>query len=192
MIAVKYVKQEKSTRCMAACLEMLYKFFNIDRKQRDIWNKRRILRPDGSAHYIQTIGLVDDLAENNLNVLTGTLDLDKYYCSQSIQQLLNNKVPVIAIKQWDGNKSLGHAVVLLGIESNMIYYSDPEIGKKIIKTNINDFINSWQASGPEVLGGQFIIAGDTEHTLSFSGIRMTSFITRKLKNFCIEDIQFSS
>lgn len=192
---VPYVSQAGETHCGAACLEMVYRFLGItDTSQEKIWQKRKILRPDGSADYIPTQGMVDDAVNKGLYVLVGQICLEVEKCNESLRNILVSGLPVIAGKQWTKNPTYGHFVVVIGLKYNHVVYLDPELNQKPQEKRIGDFISEWQhTTGEEVVDGRFLVVGQEKEGFQFQKIHLTHFfVPVKLKSFCLESIELSN
>jgi ABC-type bacteriocin/lantibiotic exporter with double-glycine peptidase domain len=157
-LQIPYVQQVGETHCGVACLEMVYKYFGIvDRKQEDIWERRKTKRPDGTNFFMLTKSMVEDLIDHDLQILWGHMCLEEEKCRESLEEVFRKRLPLIACKQWDKNPLYGHFVVLIGLEKDEVMYLDPEIGPTRQRKKISDFINEWQKTGKEVTGGVFIV-----------------------------------
>jgi ABC-type bacteriocin/lantibiotic exporter with double-glycine peptidase domain len=193
VLNVPHVRQAGPTHCGAACLEMVYRYFGItNRTQHDIWC-RNTFRPDGTGHYLSTQAIIDDLINNGFLVLCGQILLENKKCNGSLIRTLNNELPIIACKQWNQNPSYGHFVVITGLENNTIIYLDPETNSVPKRKILDDFMNEWRATGPEVIGGQFIIMGNNTHELNIQRLHVTNFtVPRKLKSFCLDSVSLQN
>ncbi len=186
---IPHVPQNGETHCGVACLEMVYRYFDItDITQDDIWDKRKTIRPDGTAPFMTTQNMVDDLVEKGFQVLSGQFYLETEECASSIASLLEAGTPIIACKQWDEPK-YGHFVVIVGIEKDKILYLDPE-KESAQEKDIETFLKEWQATGEEVIGGEFIVMGKGEIELQIKNLHLTNFFAPKLLKFTLENVNF--
>lgn len=194
ILDVPHIKQAGETHCGVACLEMVYRFFGItDVSQEDIWKKRKTLRPDKSAYYMETKNMVSDVKDRGFYVLRGQLYLDEGKCSESLQNLLASGIPVIACNQWERNPEYGHFVVIVGLGGGQVMYLDPEKNEQVQKKEVKSFISEWQpTSGGEVVGGEFIVIGNEKERFKIHNLYLTNFwVPAKLKFFYLDSIDFT-
>ncbi len=191
-LPVQHVGQYGKTHCAAACLEMVYRYFGITNiTQHDIWRKRKTTRLDGSRHVINTEDIAKELAENGFQVLMGQFYLDIDRCRQNIKNLLAEENPIIACKQWRPGSEYGHSVVIIGIEKDQIAFIDPEKDSETQYQNLESFINEWQPTGKEVVGGEFIVMGKNKKPLQIKKLHLTNFwVPNEIKSFCLDGVDF--
>ncbi len=191
-LSVPHVKQEGRTNCGVACLEMVYRYFGIPEiTQQDIWEQKSTMRPDNTAAFMETQNMVDDLVERDFHVLVGQFYLDNEKLTQSIESLLSGGIPIIACTQWAPDPKYGHFVVIVGIEKDEILYLDPEKESVPQKMNIETFMQEWQDTGEEVIGGQFIVMGKDKKKLRIEKLHLTNFsVPSKLQSFCLDSVDF--
>lgn len=171
-------------------MEMLYKYFEIaDISQEDIWTKRSSKRPDGSNLYMTTDSMREDLEGHGFYALQGQLYLEKDAVIDAIRAASDAQLPMIACIQWRPKSEYGHFVVIIGIEDQDVLYLDPEKDSTIQRKHIQVFIDEWQATGEEVVGGQFILASKDKELIPFNALKLTSFYFEKLKSFYIKDLE---
>ena len=193
-INVSHVEQNGPTHCGVACLEMVYKYFSIDREQDDIWQIRKTQRPNNPSEFFMTTdNMIRDLIDNGFTTIVGQFFLEKKLLLGSLKRLLNNGTPIIACIQWEVNPVLGHFVVIIGVENDQIIYLNPETDSIPKTENTSSFVNRWKATGTEVIGGQFIAMGNNINKLKVNRLHLNSFfVPQQLKSFCLESVNFDS
>jgi ABC-type bacteriocin/lantibiotic exporter with double-glycine peptidase domain len=160
-LKVPYVQQSRGDTCMAAALSAIYNYYGVDRSEMDIWQKRKRKRPEADGDFIWVSDLVNDAKENGFDAEWVKVDLSKVaIVKNTLQQLKYNEVPVIVCNQYTKEQpKIGHARIITDISNTSIYMHDPDpkIGGASQRWDWNTFMDSWQPSGEEVVGGVYII-----------------------------------
>lgn len=190
-LRVQHIEQKGETHCGPACLEMVYRYFDInDATQDSIWEEKKTTRPDGTASFMTTSNMAQDLIEKKFQVLLGQLYLDPTQCKNSIKSILAAEIPIIACKQWDHDRTYGHFVVIVGVVGDEIIYLDPDHGPGPQTKSIEKFIGEWEPTGEEVIGGQFIIMSKEPKKLPIKNLQLTSFEAPTLRSFSLDSLNF--
>jgi ATP-binding cassette, subfamily B, bacterial len=135
-IRVPYHRQEGNTTCGVACLRMLFAFHGKDVTETELeetcetsWLGNtcgELVR--GSTKY----GFEAEEIENV------TID--------DLSAMLSKKMPLVALLDpavlYGGLEGFGHFVVITGIENDIIYYNDPDMGKAMTAT-IEQLFHAW-------------------------------------------------
>jgi len=146
---------------MAAALSAIYRYYDFNRSEMDIWQKRRRKRPEAEGDFIWVSDLVDDARENGFDAEWIKMDLSNLTMIKKIlKQLNHNGVPVIICNRYAKQQpKIGHARIVTDISNTSIYMHDPDpkIGGASQRWDWNTFMESWQPSGEEVTGGVYIV-----------------------------------
>jgi len=85
------------------------------------------------ASRVEKLGFLSEVAEN--------------FSLESLKEALNNGIPVIALLDpavlYGGLQGFGHFVIIIGLEENVIYYHDPDMGIELAK-DVQLFFNAWE------------------------------------------------
>jgi len=117
-------------------------------------------RPDGSGVFIKTEKLITDVQARGLNSDWGRVkynDMEKSI--QTLKQFLNVDMPVIVCQQYTKEqKQYGHFRVVFKVDDKDIFFHDPhpKTGGEEIAWSHEKFMDFWQPSGKEVIGGIYI------------------------------------
>jgi len=82
---------------------------------------------------LEKLGFLSEVAEN--------------FSLESLKEALNNGIPVIALLDpavlYGGLQGFGHFVIIIGLEENVIYYHDPDMGIELAK-DVQLFFSAWE------------------------------------------------
>jgi len=85
------------------------------------------------ASRVEKLGFLSEVAEN--------------FSLESLKEALNNGIPVIALLDpavlYGGLQGFGHFVIIIGLEENVIYYHDPDMGIELAK-DVQLFFSAWE------------------------------------------------
>ena len=138
ILNVTHSRQETETGCLAACVQMVLGYLSIQHSQDDLARRMR------SISHVGTVGRnILDLASPKVHVVyaQGTLEL--------LRAWLGQNVPVIAFVQtaelpyWDGVEAR-HAVVVIGLDDEIVYLLDPARDPDVITVSTGDFVLAWE------------------------------------------------
>jgi len=69
------------------------------------------------------------------------------FSPESLKDALNKGIPVIALLDpavlYGGLQGFGHFVIIIGLEQNIIYYHDPDMGVELAK-DVEFFFSAWE------------------------------------------------
>ncbi|MBU1164977.1 C39 family peptidase [Patescibacteria group bacterium] len=162
-IQVPYSQQYNNSACGAACLVMVYKHYGLkDITQQEIFEKNKEQEPHGTgATRIATSDLVNDAKERGFNSYSGQVDYSNNDKSiEFVKQTIKNKIPLIVCQQWKKDRAiLGHFRVVVGYSNKYICVHDPDLedGSRKQKWSYEKFMDYWQRTGDNVIGGQYVI-----------------------------------
>lgn len=143
-LSVPIVGQQDAGECLAACVAMVYAYFNIQASYAQLLKALKIEKGLGAPFY-----QIRSLEDTGISVTyqdDGTLE--------ELYELLAAGWPVIVsvdtreLPYWQ-NVSTRHVIVVVGMDRNNIYVNDPEFPETPIKTSIGDFDLAWLAQGEQ-------------------------------------------
>jgi predicted double-glycine peptidase len=160
MLQIDFVKQ-KEFHCGAACLEMVYKYFNLKNlTQTEIFEKWKKFDTNTGNYYISTNDLVSDVNERGFySELKRFNYLDQQEAICELKNIIDQGYPVIVCQKWNKkNPSVGHFRLVLGIDEEFVYFHDPDKdtrfkNRKSDKYSHKKFLDFWQPTGEFVTGG---------------------------------------
>jgi ABC-type bacteriocin/lantibiotic exporter with double-glycine peptidase domain len=85
------------------------------------------------ASGVEKVGFSSEVVEN--------------FSPESLKDALNKGIPVIALLDpavlYGGLQGFGHFVIIIGLEQNIIYYHDPDMGVELAK-DVELFFSAWE------------------------------------------------
>jgi predicted double-glycine peptidase len=162
VLNVPFVQQMDDNSCGAAALEMVYRYFGIkDVSQEEIYEKYKKLEPHNTGNFrLDTESLVADAQNHGFRSDWKKLDLSsKDYVFQALSLLVENDILVIVCQQFtEEDKIIGHFRVVVGVNDGKIILHDPhpKIGGPNLEWSVDKFINLWEETGLNVVGGVYI------------------------------------
>ena len=135
-LEVPYFKQEKSTTCGPACIRMVLEYNGIrlsEKELEDIFETSWLGNTcEELASGVEKLGFLSEVVEN--------------FTLESLKERLNGGIPVIALLDpavlYGGLQGFGHFVIIIGLEQNLIYYHDPDMGIELAK-DAQLFFTAW-------------------------------------------------
>lgn len=136
-LEVPYFKQEKSTTCGPACIRMVLEYNGIrlsEKELEDIFETSWLGNTcEELASGVEKLGFLSEVVEN--------------FTMESLKETLNRGIPVIALLDptvlYGGLQGFGHFVIIIGLEQNVIYYHDPDMGIELAK-DVQLFFTAWE------------------------------------------------
>jgi len=136
-LEVPYFKQEKSTTCGPACIRMVLEYNGIrisEKELEDIFETSWLGNTcEELASGVEKLGLLSEVVEN--------------FTLESLKETLNRGIPIIALLDpavlYGGLQGFGHFVIIIGLEQNLIYYHDPDMGIELAK-DVQFFFTAWE------------------------------------------------
>ncbi|MEW6374741.1 MAG: C39 family peptidase [Thermodesulfobacteriota bacterium] len=136
-LEVPYFKQEKSTTCGPACIRMVLEYNGIrlsEKELEDIFETSWLGNTcEELASEVEKLGLLSEVVEN--------------FTMETLKETLNRGIPVIALLDpavlYGGLQGFGHFVIIIGLEQNVIYYHDPDMGIELVK-DVQLFFTVWE------------------------------------------------
>lgn len=136
-LEVPYFKQEKSTTCGPACIRMVLDYNGIRLSEKELeeifetsWLGNTC---EELASGVEKLGFLSEVVEN--------------FTLESLKETLNREMPVIALLDpavlYGGLQGFGHFVIIIGLEQNVIYYHDSDMGMELAK-DVQSFFISWE------------------------------------------------
>jgi len=162
-LQVPFVYQINDNACGAAVLEMIYRYYGINNiDQRGIFNQYREIEPAlGKELRIATDSLIRDAANRGFQADWDRADYEKRDKSiELLKNFVNDGIPIIVCQQFTKEQPLiGHFRVVVGIGGGTIYLHDPhpKYGGRSLKWSLDQFMDFWQPTGPNVTGGVYIV-----------------------------------
>lgn len=163
MLKVPYVQQYNDYACGAAVLEMVFKYYNVKNvSQEDIYEKNKELEPHGTGNFrITTQDLVDEAESRNFKAYFKQVNyFSKKESIETLKDFIEKNIPVIVCQQFTSAQNIiGHFRVVIGVDNKYVYVHDPhkDIGSEELKMSHREFVNLWQKTGDNVIGGIYII-----------------------------------
>ena len=162
-LSVPYCKQINNSACGAACLEMIYKYYELNNiSQEEIFNKYKKTDPHNTKGVnILTKDLVLDAQSRGfLSEIVRADFTDTKNSIALLKQFLIDDIPLIVCLQYSLKLPLlGHFRVVIGIDEKNIYFHDPdntiENGESLNLSH-KEFMKLWQPTGQNVTGGRFV------------------------------------
>ena len=136
-LEVPYFKQEKSTTCGPACIRMVLEYNGIrlsGKELEDIFETSWLGNTcEELASGVGKLGFFSEVVEN--------------FTLESLKETLNRGIPIIALLDpavlYGGLQGFGHFVIIIGLEQNVIYYHDPDMGIELPK-DVQLFFTAWE------------------------------------------------
>lgn len=136
-LEVSYFKQEKSTTCGPACIRMVLDYNGIrlsEKELEDIFETSWLGNTcEELASGIEKFGFLSEVVEN--------------FTLESLKETLKKGMPIIALLDpavlYGGLQGFGHFVIIIGLEENVIYYHDPDMGIEFAK-DVQSFFTAWE------------------------------------------------
>lgn len=135
LLAVSHRIQRQQADCLAACAAMVLEHFHV------LVSYERLLRLLGVRSYGTSFSSLRKLESLGLSVLITQGDI------ASLRQHLEGGSPVIAavntapLPYWDDDTA--HAVVVVGLEQDMVLINDPEFEQAPRAVPLNAFLLGW-------------------------------------------------
>jgi len=167
LLEVPYVQQFNNNACGAAVLEMIYRFYGFyNVSQQEIFETYSELEPHGSRNLrITTDNLVRDARSKGFNARRERVDYsNEKECITIIENFFAKGIPIIVCQKFtNAQPKIGHFRIVLGIDSSNVYLHDPnsEMEGPELKWPIKQFIDCWQPTGQNVIGGVYVIITKT-------------------------------
>ncbi len=160
---VPYIAQNHPNSCGPACLEMIYKFFDLNNiSQTDLFEKyKEPNTEDPNILFVKTNKLAEDAKNNNFEVIHAVFDIENNHnLFKEIKEFIEiNYVPIMVCQQFRKEEShIGHFRVIIGFtDSNEVILHDPhpEFGGDSQVWSQEKFIDFWRKTGTNVVGGEF-------------------------------------
>ncbi len=136
-LGVPYFKQEKSTTCGPACIRMVLEYNGIrlsEKELEDIFETSWLGNTcEELSSGVENLGFSSEVVEN--------------FTLESLKETLNKEIPIIALLDpavlYGGLQGFGHFVIIIGLEQNLIYYHDPDMGIELEK-DVQLFFTAWE------------------------------------------------
>ena len=136
-LEVPYFKQEKSTTCGPACIRMILEYNGIRLSEKgleDIFETSWLGNTcEELASGVEKLGFLSEVVEN--------------FTMETLKETLNRGIPIIALLDpavlYGGLQGFGHFVIIIGLEQNVIYYHDPDMGIELVK-DVQLFFTAWE------------------------------------------------
>lgn len=162
-LPVPYIRQINQNACGAAALMMIYKYYGLeDVGQKDIYEKYAEKEPHGSGNFrIRTEHMVQDARDRNFEADWNCVNyVDSDESMDELRILIHEfKIPVIVCQKYTNREPLiGHFRVVLDMTETDVLLHDPDIiiGEASQKWPIEKFMQFWQRTGDNVVGGVMI------------------------------------
>lgn len=138
-LPLSHKSQKGDGYCLPACIQMVLAYLGISRSQESISKTLGLNPPFGVRH-----SNIKKLASSKIkvNYQAGTL--------KDIRDQLEQNVPVIVfvqagdLPQWSGH-SFQHAVVVVGLEQQMVYVMDPALADGPTPVDEEAFMLAWSS-----------------------------------------------
>lgn len=136
LLSVSHLKQQQSADCLAACAAMVLEYLQVPVNYRQLL---RILRVEYFGAFFRNLQHLESLGVHIL-IDEGNFD--------ALQKHLETGLPVIVpvitseLPYWDVDTH--HAVVVVGIDDEIIYLNDPYF-EKLQEIPLEDFRLAWFA-----------------------------------------------
>ncbi|MDI6762129.1 MAG: C39 family peptidase [Thermodesulfobacteriota bacterium] len=136
-LEVPYFKQEKSTTCGPACIRMVLEYNGVrisEIELEDIFETSWLGNTcEELASGVEKLGLLSEVVEN--------------FTLESLKEIIERGIPIIALLDpavlYGGVQGFGHFVTITGLEQNVIYYHDPDMGIELAK-DVQLFFIAWK------------------------------------------------
>lgn len=135
LLAVSHTRQRQQADCLAACAAMVLAYYHVS------ISYARLLRLLGVRSYGTSFSRLRKLEAVGLSVLITRGDL------ASLRRHLEGGSPVIAavntapLPYWDDDTA--HAVVVVGLEQDMVLINDPEFEQAPRAVPLDAFLLGW-------------------------------------------------
>lgn len=167
MIEIKHIRQTNdgfNWKCGAACLEMVFSYYNIAKKQDEIWEATNSSRRTGVG---QKFILTHDLARYSCETgLPATIyKAYEYKWSDLLDQLADHQIPaILSLRQKKSGQS--HFIVYIGKKKNCYCFCDPDEKRDIVTYDFITMIDIWRPQPfIDVAGYILICFGEKEDTV---------------------------
>ena len=136
LLPVKHVRQEEKTGCLAACAQMILRYFNIPSQQRQL--ARLFGQTEMGARFPHLVRL------NRYGVQVNLQRGDEH---QLIQAINRDQPPIVFVatgeltSYWQEN--VQHAAVIIGYDEKHFYLNDPAFDDAPKQILIDEFILAW-------------------------------------------------
>jgi len=141
LLAIPHRTEEFSGGCLPACCQMALAFFDIARSQKQI--ATQIGHIEGAGTPARNVARLSVFGVDAQYIESGTLsDLCKGVETGAVIIVF---VRTGELPYWD--KDTPHALVVVGIETDIIYVNDPAFENAPIAMAIGDFVLAWDEFG---------------------------------------------
>ncbi len=162
MVKIKHKQQVNdgyNWKCGAACLEMIFDYYDINYNKNDIWDNIKVQRPNAALdQYCAPTSKVAKYAI--INKLYATIYKAKNHtCLEILKQINDKNIPsVLSIREKASGQS--HFVVYTGIENKEYYYVDPNCKLDLCNFKNKEIEDVWSPQ-PEIgVTGYILIVFD--------------------------------
>lgn len=154
MVELEHVRQDGKEKCGAACLEMIFKHYEVLYEKDEIWNSIKTARPDSYKMYASTQNLVKYSNHCGLDATAYQADANTW--PNVLDRLDALNMPTILSVRYR-NTTLGHFIVYLGKKNKDYCFNDPDLKKSPIRYDYRQMKEKWSPIGKEVVGFEYII-----------------------------------
>jgi len=143
-LTIPHFQQEEDYSCVAACLRMALKYYDIDEQEVDLRLLLDTQFPQGTR--FENVARAVGVWDLNLRLLASELP-------QLIETLAKNEVAILFLQtgplDYWGGVNENHAVLVSGVDSeaNEVYLNDPSFAQGPQTTSISTFEQAWNSTG---------------------------------------------
>lgn len=170
-----YEQQYGERTCGAACLVMIYRSFDMNVSQDDVWEQ--INSPDKFGEkFCKTFKMVRDVQERGFAAAA----LQAIDPIRALGVCRANGARVILNHQSFKNAELGHYTVMMGLDNHWVLLHDPD-GKPARPVQHSDLVEKWKARG-EITGNVMIVCSlpvDDAFVCTVCGIQLRNQLNCK-------------
>ncbi len=164
MIIIPHIKQKKdgfNWRCGAACLEMIFAFYGIEKTQDEIWAKTSSPRNTGPGQrYIRTYDLARYACDSGLSATIYKAKEESW--SSLLDELSKKGIPAILSLMQPKSKQ-SHFIVFKGKKHSDYCFCDPDENRDTVRYDYRMMRDIWSPR-PEinVTGYILVVFGEKE------------------------------
>ena len=137
LLPISHLEQRQQADCLAACAAMLLNYLQVSVKYKKLVKRLRIGyggAPFRNLHDLETFGV-------SVQILQGEIETLREHLKQGIAPMVF--VDTQELSYW--NEGTNHAVVVLGMDENLIYINDPSFADAPQVVSIDEFYLAWFA-----------------------------------------------
>jgi ABC-type bacteriocin/lantibiotic exporter with double-glycine peptidase domain len=162
VLSVPYVQQFNPLACLAACAEMVYKYYGLNNvTQQQLFSLYGTYpnATSGAQGGLYTANITADAQTRGFNAYTATFNLAYPNAVQwSIYNLVQSGVPVIVLQRYADWSYGGHGRVIRAINATGFLINDPD-NSALIFLNTTTFFALWKSDDTMLFptGGIYVV-----------------------------------